>query len=704
MTFTEVGSHTAVVTEVTDAIRVLVDSAELDLGAVIVSETEITLPTAGVMGSAITWTIKTDAGSNATLVGNVLTLGAVEADAVVVIEATLSIGDTTPVTETSHFTYYLNGFSAAERVAADLAELVDAELDQDLYVASDVDLPTMGSFGSAITWEITTDVDSMATLDEAGDTVSFLNATLAETTVTLTATVTYGTESDTTTVTYTLKAYPIVDLVDFADQSDGDIVVVTGYVFAVINGGYFIEDGTGTLYVYDSTAYNVGDEVFLTGEVDYSYGEFRLRSLLEAPAALSTGNDVTQTPVEYVHGTTELVSGQTYLVRGTVAIEGQYSNVYIYVNDTDSFEIFYQSPAASIDALEALVGKEIFVEIIYLNGDDTFAYVGGTEGYSEILTDFSVLHAMTDGTNYDIPNSTDVYVKGVITGFSYDGLFLQDENGVGIFLYWPDKTGVEIGDEVLYMGTTAAYQSARQLSSNPELVEIISSDNALIYNDLTADELIAATPADAGKLVRFTGLVVNSYSGGNMLFDVVGTTTDQISYRYFDPEWLPNVYEVSDVLPEVTFMIYNFRDDMVQIYVMDIELTDAQAIQLDADNIPATLELGEDYVIPAAEYGSTYTVTAVSTELDAFIDETTTPGTLIVTRPAIGQSDAVGTVTVEVTLNEETAIQVVVDVTVLAEVDLSGETEYVETFATFPETSSSYNDGTFVGVNSITWT
>jgi hypothetical protein len=668
MTFTEVGSHTAVVTEVTDAIRVLVDSAELDLGAVIVSETEITLPTAGVMGSAITWTIKTDAGSNATLVGNVLTLNAVETDAVVVIEATLTLGDTTPVTETSHFTYYLNGFSAAERVAADLAELVDAELDQDLYVASDVDLPTMGSFGSAITWEITTDVDSMATLDEAGDTVSFLNATLAETTVTLTATVTYGTESDTTTVTYTLKAYPIVDLVDFADQSDGDIVVVTGYVFAVINGGYFIEDGTGTLYVYDSTAYNVGDEVFLTGEVDYSYGEFRLRSLLEAPAALSTGNVVTQTPVEYVHGTTELVSGQTYLVRGTVAIEGQYSNVYIYVNDTDSFEIFYQSPAASIDALEALVGKEIFVEIIYLNGDDTFAYVGGTEGYSEILTDFSVLHAMTDGTNYDIPNGTEVYISGVVAAIAYSGTYVQDANGVGLYLYGIDDSGLTVGDQILVSGITGANNGVREIGT-VVIISNESSDNALVYNEITADEIIALDATDAGKLVKYTGLEVVSYSGSYpyaVTFKVTGTTeTIELTHRFYSTyaEWLPKVFEVGDILPEVTFIYADYRDSLNQIDVLGIEFTDAYKIEADANSVPTDLIIEEDYTIPTGDYGSTYTVTGITGDAAAYLDYTTTAGLIAYTAPA---SDVTGVIAVEVSLNTETVITKNINVVVKA--------------------------------------
>jgi hypothetical protein len=669
MTFTAVGSHDVEVIELTDSVKVLVDKAELDLGGVIVSETEITLPTVGTMGSAITWTIKTDAGTNATLVGNVLTLNAVEADAVVVIEATLSIGDTTPVTETSHFTYYLQGSTAAERVAADLAELIDAELDQDLYIAADVDLPTMGSFGSAITWEITTDLDSMATLDEAGDTVSFLNAMDTEKTVVLTATISYGTESDTTTVTYTLKAYPIVNLEDFTTKSDGDIVVITGYVYAVIDSGFFVQDATGNVFVdtYGSSAsYNVGDEVFLTGEVDVYSGFYKLAYLLEAPAALSTGNDVTQTALEYIPGTTTPEFGETYTIHGTVAIEGQYNNVFIYLNATDKIEIYYQSPDASIDALEALVGKEIILDVIFYDGT-RFAYVGGTEGYSEILTDFSALHAMTE-TVYDIPNGTEVFVRGVVTAIAYSGTYIQDSNGVGLYLYGIDDTGLAVGDEIVVSATTGTNNGVRELGTTT-IISNVSSGNALVYNELTADEIIALDATDAGKIVKYAGLEVVSYSGSYpyaVTFKVTGTTENiELTHRFYSTyaDWLPNVFEAGDILPEVTFIYADYRDSLNQIDVLGIEFTDAYKIEADANNVPANLIIEEDYTVPTSEYGSTYTVTGITGDAATYLDYTTTAGLVIYTAPA---NDVTGVITVEVSLNAETVITKNINVTVKA--------------------------------------
>ena len=700
LTFTEAGEHSLAVLELTDALKVEADKAELDLGGFVVSDMVITLPTTGSMGSTITWTIKTDAGSNATLDGNVLTLNAVEVDATVVIEATITLGETTPVTDTSVFTYYLVGQTAAERVAADKAELIALGLDEDLYIGTEITLPTTGSNGSTITWAETTDVDNMVTV--TGNVATFLNATTAESTVVLTATITYGTESDTTTVTYTLKAYPIVDLDQFTTLADGDIVVVTGFVYAVIDSGFFVQDATGRVFVdtYGSTAtYNVGDEVFLTGEVDIYNGFYKLAYLLEAPAALSTGNDVTQTPIDYVLGTTTLEFGLTYTIQGTVAIEGTYNNVYIYLNETDKIEIYYQSPDASIDALEALVGSEIFVDVIYYD-TTRFAYVGGTEGYSEILTDFSALYTKTDGINFDIAIGDYVYLNGIVAGISNDGVFIQDANGVGIFMYHPDgEATLNVGDEVVYYGAIAEYKSARQLGYGADQIDVRTTGNAIVYNTPTEDEMAAFTTEDAGSIYTYTGFVYQGFSSyGEMQFEYTlsdGTTKETLYINSSQvTKWLffvDDMFTVGEVLPKVDFILYQFDFGNSYLDVITVEYTDTQAIQYDSEQLPATLELTSDFIIPAPLLGSTYTVTAVSTELDSFIDETTTPGTLLVTRPASGQPDAIGTITIQVTLGAETAIDVVIDVTILAIYDTSGETTYTQDFAFLTTSTTSYS-------------
>jgi hypothetical protein len=250
-----------------------------------------------------------------------------------------------------------------------------------------------------------------------------------------------------------------------------------------------------------------------------------------------------------------------------------------------------------------------------------------------------------------------------------------------------------VGDEVIYFGTLGAYNGARQLASGADLIVKLSTGNTVTPNVFTAADMIALDGTDAGKLISFTGLEVKLYDGSHVTFTVTdGTNTRDIMIRYYGnfASWLPDVYPVGSTLPTVEFILYNFRSDIAQFDMLSIEPTDAQAVQLDADDLPVTLSLIDNYVLPDSLYGSTYTVIAVSTELDAFVDETTTPGTLLVTRPLGGQPDAVGTITIQVAKGLETQ-DVVINVTIVAKYDTSGETTYTQDFATLTTTTSSYS-------------
>jgi hypothetical protein len=320
-----------------------------------------------------------------------------------------------------------------------------------------------------------------------------------------------------------------------------------------------------------------------------------------------------------------------------------------------------------------------------------------------IITDLSLIPAMADGTL--------VYVQGVVTGISFDGAFIQDANGVGFFLYKPaSKAELAIGDEVVYKGTIGSYSNAKQLATGGVLLEELSAGNALIYNTVTADEIHAFAMADAGSLFTFDGFVYKGVSGTTMTLGYTladGETTGTVTVRYYtnwaDLVLVANNYALNDTIPAVNFILYNFRDGLKQLDVLTVDFTDAEYIQWDADALPAALELTADYVVPTPANGSTYTVTAVSTELQANIDYTTTPGTLLVTRPAIGELDLVGTVTIQVTLGAETPIDVVINVTVKAEVEAGSEPTIV-TAAYTGSTSTNMtggNDAALIGLDAL---
>jgi len=288
-----------------------------------------------------------------------------------------------------------------------------------------------------------------------------------------------------------------------------------------------------------------------------------------------------------------------------------------------------------------------------------------------IVTDLATLYVKTDGTNYDVVNGQFIYVTGIVTGNSYDGLFIQDVNGVGLALFRPDSDStMVVGDEVVYYGqiNTTTY-GVRELANGADLMDLVSTGNTVVPNLFTVTDMLNLDETDAGKLITFTGLTVKQYTSTDVYFEVTdGVNTREIRHRYYGTyaAWLADIYPVGSTLPEVQFVFFNFRDGFAQIDMLAITMTDAQAQAYDASQVPATLEIATNYVIPSAKYGSTYTVTEITGDAATYIDFATTPGTLLVTRPAEGQPNATGVITVEVTKGTEVAVVETINVTIYA--------------------------------------
>jgi hypothetical protein len=603
--------------------------------------------------------------------------------------------------------FYFNGgdsditvyvMSDAEKIAEDKAAL---DFGGDLYEATDVVLPATGTNGSAIAWAITADAGSNATLTDG--TLSLLAVT-EEATVEITATLTLGDLTETAVFTYTLKNLTLVNLADFSSQTLGATVTVRGIVYAVTQNGFFIDDTTGLLFVYTGGApvYVAGDEVELTGAVGQYANEFQLTGVAEYPAAITTGNVYEQTPVVFEDGVTTLVAGQTYTVIGTVAIEGSFNNAFIYYNDVDNFGIYYKSPSASIDAIKAEVGNLVAVNIIYYNGGNSFVYVGDASGVMPVYTDFTLLHANDLGV-WTIPDGTEVYVKGVVTGFGYNCIYLQDENAVGFYLYKPvgyqnDGT-VNIGDEVVYLGTLDDYPGTRQLGSGADLVAVLNTGVAVLENVMTLDEIIALTIEDGGKVITTTGLKFVEVASGKLVLEAVGTGETTITldmYLEDATSWMSDVFQAGDILGETTFMFSKFSGSIVRIELLTLEMTDQNKLDWAVANMPTTIEFTEDLVIGVGEYGATFEVISITGDAATYLDFTTTPGSVLFTVPA---SDMTGVATIRITQGALPAVDVTVDVVAKA----ASAYNFVETFTNFSE-GGSYLSGTFVGDNSITWT
>jgi len=92
-------------------------------------------------------------------------------------------------------------------------------------------------------------------------------------------------------------------------------------------------------------------------------------------------------------------------------------------------------------------------------------------------------------------------------------------------------------------------------------------------------------------------------------------------------------------------------------------ITEQAALDADAALIPVTLTMENNYELPDAVYGSTFTVTGITGDAATYLNYTLSPGTIIVlSRPA--GADATGVITVEVTLGTATPATINIDVTV----------------------------------------
>jgi len=326
-----------------------------------------------------------------------------------------------------------------------------------------------------------------------------------------------------------------------------------------------------------------------------------------------------------------------------------------------------------------------------------------------IVTDISTLNAKTVDA-WTVANDTYVYVEGVVTGNyinygSEAGTFIQDANGKAIYAY--GLKGQTIGDKVIVYGKLGEYNSVRQLASSV-LKKVVSSDNEIVVTQMTVAQLQAIQPTYyeyAGMVIEVeAGLIVKEYRS-NAYMDIlwIDAATDYLLSIYYnsdDYSWLSTIYPATNALPIIQFTLYNIYSTYTfNITNLVVEMSDAQAVQLDAADISENLVLTESRVIPAGKYGSTITVTGITGDAAAFIDYEATPGSLIVTLPT--DANKTGTITVSVAKGVAVPQVVEISVTVTKEgfvltvMDqvLTGTTGAAPTGWTYSGLGSAYADG-----------
>ena len=314
--------------------------------------------------------------------------------------------------------------SDADKVEEARASLLLGGLDQ---VKANMNLPTAGRNGTTISWESS----DPSVISNTGEVTRPAEGE-GNVEVTLTATITLNDESATREfVAVVIQEEPSNTFDSIATlhetSAKNDVVEFQGIVSSVFNGGYFLTDGTDVIGVYGQLAeeVNVGDEIYVKGTYDSYYTLFQI-SDVTVEDILSSGNpvdlDVTNTTIAGIlseDSSDKLIHGKHYSIIGTVELRGEYNNVWLYTGD-EAIVIYYQSPADSIAALEAVVGETVAIDVVYYTDHPVdglrVVFQGGASDIT-LQDDFSdeqnarlaasslSIGALETTTDFDLPSS-----------------------------------------------------------------------------------------------------------------------------------------------------------------------------------------------------------------------------------------------------------------------------------------------------------
>lgn len=295
-------------------------------------------------------------------------------------------------------------------VQADLIQRAGAAIiiDGSDSIDTNFQLPA-ASLGAAVTW--TSSNTAIVAISETA-TDGFYTATVTRpqiadggvnTSVTLTATITYeGVTSSVVKTVLVLAEAESTVYTDFAllhgSAALNAYVEAEGIVYTKFALGYFIVDANGKYCAVFTTAantglVNVGDRVSVKGTYSNYNTLYQIKDLT-AQTIVSTGNAVNITKITLadptdlldVDSSNKLIHGQVYTITVTPQLRGSYNNVYLFDGSTQIATVYYNSLAASIDALEAVVGKLVTIDVVYYT-----YYSGGsvlTPGVNEVYITF----------------------------------------------------------------------------------------------------------------------------------------------------------------------------------------------------------------------------------------------------------------------------------------------------------------------------
>ena len=318
----------------------------------------------------------------------------------------------------------------------------------------------------------------------------------------------------------------------------GDAVEVKGYISAVSSQGPILTDNGGSVLLYKTSGYEIGDVVTVSGTISSYNCGFQIGTDGIAIEKVGTTEVTYPAPMEITGAvadellTTRVNDEYAYFSKmtGTVAVSGNYYNFILPGAETAQGSIYGATDevkALLSDGMECTLygyfcaiakqsGAPKFINFIVVSVNEAPAIGGG-----EVANNYtSVLGAAVKG---DV-----VEVNGYISAVSSQGPILTD-NGGSVLLY--KTSGYEIGDEVTVSGTISSYNCGFQIGTDGIAIEktgttTVTYPTPMEITGAVADELLTTRVNDEyAYYAKMTGTV--AVSGNYYNFILPGAETAQ---------------------------------------------------------------------------------------------------------------------------------------------------------------------------------
>ena len=319
-----------------------------------------------------------------------------------------------------------------------------------------------------------------------------------------------------------------------------DVVEVKGYISAISSQGPILTDNGGSVLLYKTSGFEIGDEVTVSGTISSYNCGFQIGADGISIEKTGTTSVVYPEPMEITGAladellTTRVNDEYAYFAKmtGTVAVSGNYYNFNIPGAETAVGSIYGATDelkAQLTDGMECTLygyfcaiakqsGEPKFINFIVVSVNEAPAIEGGaTNSYTSVLGT-----AVLDDV---------VEVKGYISAVSTQGPILTDNTG-SIIVYKAADLGLAVGDEVTVNGPIRAYNNGFQFDYSKGDVTIEKTGTTTVTYpaevlDITgayADELLTVrVENEYAYYAKMTGTV--EVSGSYYNFNIPGAET-----------------------------------------------------------------------------------------------------------------------------------------------------------------------------------